>query len=271
MKSLGSFKVVRQAVQVLRFASVMVLILGFLLVSLSLNFTFFSQWKRQRLRTKAMSVFCDWGLKVIGIQSDSFGWSGANGQCFSSPQLFVCNHMSYLDILVLSALYPTSYVTSYEIKELPGLGLMTQLAGCLYVERRSRENLSQEISELTQALKQNLNVTVFPEATSTNGEEILRFKSPLYQAAIDAQVSIQPLCLNYVKIGESCFSKANRDLVCWYGDMDFIPHLWKLCGVGRVQANVYFLNPLVPKALDLPKELAFKTQVQVSKYFQPAL
>ena len=139
--------------------------------------------------------------------------------------LIVCNHLSYIDAFVISAFAPTCYVTSVEMKETPFLGQICQLAGCLFVERRSRNNLSGEVQEMSQALSEGVNVTVFPEAAAGNGEALLRFRRPLYQAAIDAKVGVLPLCLNYKTLDGEKVSLQNRDILFWHDDTNFFVHM----------------------------------------------
>ena len=139
--------------------------------------------------------------------------------------LIVCNHLSYIDAFIISSLAPTCYVTSIEMKQTPFLGQICQLAGCLFVERRSRDNLSGEVKEISQALKEGVNVTVFPEAAAGSGEALLRFRRPLYQAAIDAQVGVLPLCLNYKTLDGEKVTLANRDTLFWHDDTPFFIHM----------------------------------------------
>ncbi|CBW25741.1 putative acyltransferase [Halobacteriovorax marinus SJ] len=140
-------------------------------------------------------------------------------------RLIVANHLSYLDAIILLARGPKSFVTSIEMKTTPFLGQICQAAGCLYVERRSRAHLSSEIKDITKALAAGIDVVVFPEATSTNGESIKNFKRPLFAAAIESGATIIPLTLNYRKINSLPVTTLNRDLAFWYADMSFLPHL----------------------------------------------
>lgn len=172
----------------------------------------------------------------------------------------IANHMSYLDVLILAQYFPASFVTSVEVKETPVLGQICVLAGCLFVERRSRDNLHREVSDITTALKHGNNVLVFPEATSTNGETVIRFKRPLFQAAIDSEVRVLPLSLRYEQVDHEDFSAANRDKVCWYGDMDFLPHFWSLHQLRSVRAKVFIHPP--------EKAVAFKGPADLAEYCQ---
>ncbi len=251
---------------VFKFATIFTLIFLFLLVSAVLRLFIRDHFRLQNRRTRVQTVFCRMGLWILNVKVHAESFKDHK----DGARLMVGNHLSYLDILVLSSIYSSSYVTSQEIRETPFLGMLCEWAGCLFVERRSRQNLSKEVEEIKTALDQGLSVTVFPEATSTNGEDVLRFRSPLYQAAIDSGALVQPFCLNYLKINNTSFSKGNRDFVCWYGDMDFLPHLWALCQLSCIDVNVKFLETIDPKLFQHPKELAAFSHEAVKRHFLPA-
>jgi 1-acyl-sn-glycerol-3-phosphate acyltransferase len=162
----------------------------------------------------------------------------------TKPYFIVSNHLSYLDILIISSIKPTSYVTSLDIKNTLGLGQITEIAGCLYVNRKSRNNITRELEDIINALKNGLSVTVFPEATSTNGERVIRFKRSLYEAALESKTEVLPVCINYLRINDQNISKDNRDSLCWYGEMDFLSHLWKLCRQRKVEVELKVLDEI---------------------------
>lgn len=166
----------------------------------------------------------------------------------SKNYYIVSNHLSYIDILVICTRMPSVFVTSMEMKKTPVLGQITDLAGCLYVERRNRSNINNEIQNIIEALKNGLNVTVFPEATSTNGEQVLPFKRSLYQSAIEANVHVLPKTLNYKTINKEKVHRGNRDLIFWYADMTFADHLYKLCtSVSHLEVELQVHSPVEPK------------------------
>lgn len=212
-----------------------------------------------------------WQLKVIGLYARFCVWFMGIGVEFNSEGnwphgLIVCNHLSYIDVLILASLRPACFVTSVEIKETPVLGQISSLAGCLFVERRNKTNLSQEIKELTQALKMSIPVVIFPEATSTNGESVLRFRRPLFQSAIDAHVPVVPLTLNYQTVDGERVSQANRDLLCWYGDMSFVPHLWNFLKIKQTLVTIDMAETIVSSDLDT---LVQESHLSVSQKFKP--
>lgn len=226
-----------------------------------------SLWVQRAKRARLIQKYSKRVLKSLNIEVEV---NDEYQHLLTDNALIVCNHMSYLDILVLSSINPSCYVTSMEMKKTPVLGLLCDLGGCVYVERRSKDNLGNEIKEITQALNRGLNVCFFPEATSHNGEEILRFRKPLFNAARYAHKKVLPICLNYEDLNGEEFSKLNRDLVCWYGDMGFAGHMWNLCGAKKIKASLKFLEP-IDKTQDFhSQDLAKRTQEMVTEHFVPA-
>ncbi|MCY4523721.1 MAG: 1-acyl-sn-glycerol-3-phosphate acyltransferase, partial [Halobacteriovoraceae bacterium] len=102
---------------------------------------------------------------------------------------------------------------------------------------RNRRHLIQEINTLANLLEKNIPVMIFPEATSTDGSSVLPFKSPLFKACVKKEIPVLPFTLNYTKIDNRPLSLKNRDFVCWYGDMAFAPHFWKLLNCRSIDAT----------------------------------
>jgi len=187
------------------------------------------QWRQ--INFKICRFYARLALGALKIPVDL---EGVPPVSLSGGYLVVCNHMSYVDIMVLSAILPTMYVTSVEIRDTFFLGHMCKLVGCLFVERRSKDNIAGEISEITTALCDGYSVTIFPEGTSGNGDSILPFKRSLLVSAVKAQVDVVPVCLTY----------EHPQYPAWYGDMDFGSHLLKLIASGGTRAKVQILEPI---------------------------
>jgi 1-acyl-sn-glycerol-3-phosphate acyltransferase len=111
--------------------------------------------------------------------------------------LFVSNHVSWLDILVLQASAPVVFVAKSEIKSWPVLGWMVALAGTCFIHRERRTALRGVHTALTAHLLAGQSVCIFPEGTTSDGTQVLPFHGGLLQAAIDAQVAVQPMRLDY--------------------------------------------------------------------------
>ncbi|WP_413559588.1 lysophospholipid acyltransferase family protein [Bdellovibrio sp. HCB209] len=183
--------------------------------------------------------------------------------------LLVANHMGFVDILLLAGIEPMSFITSNEMRETPLLGPVTELAGCFYVERRSRTKILSEMKRLANSLKDGLNIVLYPEATSTNGERVLPFKRTLMMAAAEAGVPIQPVVINFRSINGEAFNTRWRDAVCWYGDATFVEYFWKTLRLKSVVAEVEYLEILYPGPNDDRGAIADKAHAMISAKFVP--
>jgi 1-acyl-sn-glycerol-3-phosphate acyltransferase len=236
--------------QLLKFIVVAFVKIGFILSSLVARFIIPSPMERRRFYLKNVSRFSKVTLKLMNIELEI-----VNPERFSSGNhLILANHLSYLDGLIMGAVTPVCFVTSIEMRNTFFLGLMTELGGSLYVERRSRDNLSNEIGEITHALRQGFDVMVFPEATSTDGSAMKPFKRSLLKAAVDAEKNILPVCINYLEIDGEPVTSKNRDTLCWYGDMSFAPHFFGLMRPRSVKIRVTAL-PELPVTKDSSRDV----------------
>lgn len=142
--------------------------------------------------------------------------------------LVVANHVSYLDIAILTSVRPFLFITSNEMKHTPFLGQITQLGGSLYTDRQKFTGIMGEIKNFAGFLKDGFNVVLFPEATSTDGKQLRKFKKSLFQVAIEAQKPLLPICVKYLSSDGEPITDKNRDNLYWYGDMSFLPHFMRL-------------------------------------------
>lgn len=174
-------------------------------------------------------------LKVIGVKLDSnFNTIPSGGR------LIICNHMSYLDMLIILSKVKTSFLTSNEIKETPFLGQICELAGCFYTERRNKDRIFQEVENVKNAISKGVNVTFFPEGTSTNASELKKFKRPFFYSAIGELKEIDVLSLNYISLDNQKFDRSNRDCLCWYDGTHFMTHLMRLLKLKEIKANLNY-------------------------------
>lgn len=174
--------------------------------------------------TKVIALTGKVGLKIIGIKVVPKFTKVNPVENF----LIVSNHLSYLDVLIISSYFPSCFITSKEMRETFFLGQLCLLGGCLFVDRKNRSNIHNEVKELTNALSSGLNVAIFPEAATSNGTSVLAFRRPLFQAALDAGAKVLPMCLNYKSIDGQELSLKNKDLFFWYDEMPFLGHALKL-------------------------------------------
>lgn len=153
----------------------------------------------------------------------------------AAPALWICNHISWLDIVVLAALYPQRFVAKAEVADWPLIGWLARAAGTLFIQRGNAGDLKQELGQL---LQQGNSVIVFAEGTTTAGDRVAPMHGRLLGAAQGSQHLLQPVALGYYRQGR-------RDqLAPFVGAQRFEQHLWQLLGSAPLQARVTFLPPI---------------------------
>jgi len=147
--------------------------------------------------------------------------------------LLICNHLSYLDILVLSSLTPAVFVSKHDVKYWPVFGQFAILAGTVFVDRTRRFQVGQINDEIAAALKEGALVVLFPEGTSSNGQTLLPFKSSLLEPATDPA---WPLAVGWIHY-EIDDGDAGEE-VCYWGGHTFFPHMLNLLSKRQVRVTV---------------------------------
>jgi 1-acyl-sn-glycerol-3-phosphate acyltransferase len=149
--------------------------------------------------------------------------------------LLISNHLSYLDVLVLSSITPAVFVSKHDVKYWPVFGQLAILAGTVFVDRARRFQVGRTNDEITTALNQGALVVLFPEGTSTNGQTLLPFKSPLLEPATNPA---WPVAVGWIHYEIDDGDASNE--VCYWGDRTFFPHMLNLLSKLRVRATVRF-------------------------------
>lgn len=162
------------------------------------------------------------------------------------PTLFVSNHSSYLDIPILGAILPASFVAKREVASWPGFGILAKLQRTVFVDRK-RNTTHRQRDDLQARLEAGDNLILFPEGTSNDGNRVLAFRSALFSVAEreirGGVLAVQPISVSYTSLNGVPLGHGLRPLLAWYGDMTLGPHLWHFCRLGRVRVVVEFHPP----------------------------
>lgn len=152
--------------------------------------------------------------------------------------LLVANHLSYLDILAFAAAMPCYLVSKVEIGRWPFFGTLARSGGTMFVDRSSRASAEQVTEEIAKRLKDTVPVLFFPEGTSTDGTELLRFHSRLFTPAVEGGIPVATAAVRYVPEDGS-----PENALCWVGDDAFLPHLWRTLDGPNFSVEVVFGEP----------------------------
>ena len=161
--------------------------------------------------------------------------------------LLISNHVSWLDITVLSAVAPVSFVAKQEVASWPFVSWLAKLQRSVFVDRTRRSEVTDKANEILRRLEAGDHVVLFAEGTSSDGNRVLPFRSALLgaveMAAKDggaAELTIQPMAVAYTATQGIPMGRQHRPLAAWYGDLDFMPHIRVLIEKTALDATVAF-------------------------------
>jgi lyso-ornithine lipid O-acyltransferase len=178
---------------------------------------------------------------LIGVRIREVGMRSS-----ASPVLILSNHVSWLDITVISALSPVVFVAKSEVAGWPVFGWLAKLQRTVFINRQARHQTGAATREIAGRLLGGDAVVLFAEGTSSDGTRVLPFRSALVGAVHHAlgnstdhaDITVQPMSVAYVGFGGVPIGRALRERVAWYGDADLMPHLARVLASGAVDVTV---------------------------------
>ena len=234
-----------------KIAALLIVLIAFFVSSKILSIIS-SHGRDRKLLVRNASCYGRVLLKLLGIRVAT---RGKQKILSGNSRIILANHLSYIDVIAISSVLPSVFITSHEVRDLPIEGIMAHCAGSVFVDRRSTTTLRKDIRVISQLLREGFTIVLFPEATSSPGESVLPFKSALLKAALDAGCDIVPVCINYHSIDGNSITKANRDRVFYYGDMELTRHLCALLKLRTIDMELTFL-PSIPSKNSARKKVA---------------
>lgn len=182
------------------------------------------------------------------------------------PFFLVSNHLSYTDVPALRVILEGVFVAKGEMENWFLAGRIVRDMGTIFINRQNRRDIPRAGEEVIEKLNEGEGVIVFPEGTSTKGEEVLPFNSSFLEFAAKSDLAVSYASISYqTPDGEP---KAS-DVVCWWEDISFGAHLWRLFKLRGFTATVTFgENPI---ANPNRKVLAHELREKVKEKFIPVL
>ncbi len=179
-------------------------------------------------------------LDICGVQCDF------QGSAAGLPHaMIVANHISWLDIFVINALHPCTFIAKAEVRRWPVLGWLAHRAGTLFLHRKNRRDLHQMLRSVVAHLRDGERVAYFPEGTSAPQGAMLPFHSALFGAAREAQVMIQPYALRYADPSGAPHRGAE-----YVGDTSFGESLARILSGSAIHARLERLDPIASAGME---------------------
>jgi lyso-ornithine lipid O-acyltransferase len=187
------------------------------------------------------------------------------------PVLLIANHTSWLDIPVLSALAPLSFVAKKEVGTWPFISALARLQRTVFVDRTRRTAVGETKNEIIERLKEGDAIVLFAEGTSSDGNRVLPFKTSLFAAAKPSRRNdgsepaafVQTVAVVYTHLHGLPLARTDRTLVGWYGDMDMASHAWQLLKVGPLDLSIRIGPPVPLEEFEDRKALARHSEAEV--------
>ncbi len=237
---------------------------AFFSMSLAIYFSWFvtnplvpnKQYWRQVVFTLWSKLF----LRIAGMSVDVIG------EVPRAPFFLVSNHLSYMDIPVLRSVVVSLFVAKGEIRGWILAGKIVSDMGNIFIDRGNKRDIPRAGQKIISTLEAGEGVIVFPEGTSSKGEEILRFNSSFFEFAARTDLPINYAAITYrVEDGGLPASEA----VCWWDDISFLSHMFRFFQTRRTRAIVTFGSE--PVTSPDRKELARNLRLKVQERFIPVV
>jgi len=172
--------------------------------------------------------------------------------------MLVLNHISWVDIFVINARSPATFIAKSEIRDWPFVGWLCTLVGTLYIERGKPSAAKKATAAIVAELRRGALIAVFPEGTTTFGKSLEPFHAALFQPALDAEATLQPIALRYVDR-----SGAHTDAAGFVGETSFVESVWTIVSTRHIVAELQFLPPTSVHG-QTRRTLAEKTEVAIA-------
>jgi 1-acyl-sn-glycerol-3-phosphate acyltransferase len=198
------------------------------LVQNAVSIPFVRRNRRLHARAAWLHRWCRFACRVLGIRIRTYGSVPSSG-------LLVSNHLSYLDIVVLSSIRPCVFVAKRDVARWPLFGWLAHAAGTIFVDRERRLSSPKVVNGIRDAIAAGSVVVLFPEGTSSDGSTVLPFKSALLESAVQFRFPTAAATIEYA-LDEGSVA----DEVCYWRDMTLVLHLLNLLFKPEIRANYSF-------------------------------
>ena len=210
------------------------------------------------MAARGQQAWARMSLATLGIRLDTLGKPPAGAFVVTA------NHLSYIDVLVLGALFPGRFIAKSEIAAWPLVGTLVRMSGTLFVRRGDRSDVPRMVARMQATLEAGVGITFFPEGWASRGLTVKPFHAGLLQSAVAGRFPCLPVALSYATPRSDL---APAWTVGWWGGAPMGPHMLRMIAQGPIVARVRWSpEPIVG---DERKQLAAELHAQVLQRFEP--
>lgn len=191
-------------------------------------------------------------LRIFGFRARQVG------QPLPDAAMFVCNHVSWLDIELMHTQRAVCFVSKAEIARWPVVGWLAACGGTIFHQRGSTQSLASVMQTMVERMRGGRSVAVFPEGGTSHEGQLRVFHARIFQAALDAEAPVQPVALRYARDGRRWLDVAFRP------NESFLANVVRLLGEPVSDAEVHFL-PLVPPSTEGRRRMAEQARARIAQ------
>ena len=155
--------------------------------------------------------------------------------------LLVCNHLSYLDIVVLSSIRPCIFVAKRDVAAWPLFGWLARAAGTIFVDRERRLRVRKSCESYSRSDRRRL-----------SGRPVSRRDKLRWLDGLAIQVGLARIS-RATSLSDRCRRRSNTlsidgsvaDEVCYWRDMTLVPHLLNLFFKREIRSKCSFSPPKI--------------------------
>lgn len=154
-------------------------------------------------------------------------------------RLVVSNHRSTLDILLVLSLFGGNLLARGDMAGWPGIGRLARDTGTLFVDRADPSSGAGAVQRVRDRLRRGRTITVFPEGTTFEGDEVRPFHAGAFIAATRERAPILPVGFAYA--GAHAF----------YGDEAIGDHFGRLLRAESTRVGVAVGEPFASRGVPI--------------------
>jgi 1-acyl-sn-glycerol-3-phosphate acyltransferase len=207
-----------------------------------------------------------WSAKLLALCRVELEVLHDQGAQAAPRALIVANHVSWLDIFVINAMQPCRFVAKSDIRDWPLIGWLCEKTGTIFISRGKLRDVRRIYQGLVTSLHAGEHVAFFPEGTTAAQGTLLPFHANLFEAAIEAEVPVQPYAVRYVDRNGKLHPGAD-----FIGDTTFVDSVLTILRSGPMKAQLMLLPPIETGKTSHRRELADAARERIGQVLDDRL
>ncbi len=215
--------------------------------------------ERQRVGSAAL-------VRIMGFTSEVHGQIPEG-----MPSLVVANHIGTLDPWILASRFKVAFVAKAEMANWPVISLVCRAVGIIFAHRSQVMKTNGTVNEIHERMRSGVSVMIFPEGTTSNGQQLLPFKTGGFQAVAGMEDGyIIPMYFHARTIAGRLVDKNSRETITWSSPQGMFANIWHIMGLGPLHFVIRIGEPIAASGKDR-KELARSSQEAVQRLMDDEL